>query len=276
MGKLKILIPTDFTVQAEYAYLMVNKLQEKIPVEVHFLHVMSVPDTITMDNAGKIQTCGDISESSIIDQKLIAERKLENLKTVYGDHIHVHFDLGKVTSKIVSYAETNNFDLVVMGTKGAWGFKEKLSGSETQMIARNSKIPVLSLMCDRSELVIKNILIVHDFTMPNKINLSLLNKLINAFQAKVHLLHILANESQRASLIQSMNAFAELNNIKNYESHILVDLDIENGVVHFNQMHQMDLICIGTQGKGGFFHSSITEKLVNHLFKPIISYHLNS
>jgi nucleotide-binding universal stress UspA family protein len=278
MEKLKILIPTDFSVQAEYAYLMVKKLEEKIPVETHFLYVMSVPDTITMDKNGNIETCGDISVSSIESQKTIAERKLQNLKTTYGEGIHVHFDLGKVTNKIVTFAEENKFDLIVMGTKGAWGIKEKLSGSETQMVARYSKTPVLSLMCDRSDLIIQNILLVHDFSAPQNLNLTLMHKLINAFQTKVHLLQISTNhsESEKNALLQLMDKFAELNHISNFEKHILNDNDVENGVIHFNQMHDMDMVCIGTHGKGGLLHSSATEKLVNHLFKPIISYHLNN
>ena len=165
-----------------------------------------------------------------------------------------------------------------MGTKGAWGIKEKLSGSETQMVARHSKIPVLSLMCDRSDLVIENILLVHDFSSPKNLNLTLLHKLINAFQTKVHLLQI-ATENvvvEKSALLKLMDDFAVLNQINNYENHILNDKDVENGVIHFNQMHDMDMICIGTEGKGGLFHSSATEKLVNHLFKPIISYHLNN
>ena len=55
MESLKVLIPTDFSVQAEYAYLMVKKLEEKIPVEIHFMHVLGVPDTVTMDKNGNIQ-----------------------------------------------------------------------------------------------------------------------------------------------------------------------------------------------------------------------------
>lgn len=46
---LKVLIPTDFSVQAEFAYLMVKKLAEKVPVEIHFLHVLNTPDTVTLD-----------------------------------------------------------------------------------------------------------------------------------------------------------------------------------------------------------------------------------
>ena len=274
MGSLKILIPTDFSVQAEYAYLMVKKLEEKIPVQIHFIHVLSVPDTVTMDNEGVIQTCGDISVEYVVSQKEIAQRKLNDLKTIYGNEINIHFELGKLTDKIVTFSKKNDFDLIVMGTKGAWGLKEKLSGSETQMIARQSEVPLLSLMCDRSDLVINNVLLVHDFRSPKKENLSLLHKLISAFNAKTHLLQIIFNENEKQAIEPLMDRFAIENSIANYEKHFLIDKDVENGVVHFNQMQDMDLICIGTHGKGGFFHTSATEKLVNHLFKPIISYHI--
>ncbi|MBP9070045.1 MAG: universal stress protein [Bacteroidia bacterium] len=275
MTSLKVLIPTDFSVQAEYAYLMVKKLEEKIPVEIHFLHVLSVPDTVGMDKNGNIQTCGEISVDFVVSQKDIALRKLNNLKKIYGNDINVHLELGKLTEKIVSFSKTNGFDLIVMGTKGAWGLKEKLSGSETQMIARQSQVPLLSLMCDRSDLIIENILLVHDFRTVRKENLSLLHKLIVAFNTKTHFLQIIFSESERAAIEMSMDKFARENSIINYDKHFLIDKDIENGVVHFNQMHEMDVVCMGTHGKGGLFHTSATEKLVNHLFKPIISFHIN-
>ncbi len=277
MESLKILIPTDFSVQAEYAYLMVKKLEEKIPVEIHFMHVLGVPDTVTMDKNGRIQTCGEISVDYVVSQKDIAMRKLNNMKAIYGEQVHVKLELGKLTDKIVNYAHDNKFDLIVMGTKGAWGIKEKLSGSETQIIARKSKIPLLSLMCDRSDLVIQNILLVHDFSQPKKENLNLLHKMIKAFNTKTHFLHIISkeNDTQKQAIYTAMDKFAMENNVSNYDKHLLVDKDIENGVVHFNQMQEMDVICIGTHGKGGLFHTSVTEKLINHLFKPIISFHLN-
>ena len=278
MESLKVLIPTDFSVQAEYAYLMVKKLEEKIPVDIHFIHVLGVPDTVTMDKNGNIQTCGEISVDYVVSQKTIAERKLNNLKTLYGSDIQSHLELGKLTEKIVSYAQSNHFDLIVMGTKGSWGLKEKLSGSETQMIARQSTVPLLSLMCDRSDLIIENILLVHDFSNPKNENLALLHKLIKAFNTKVHLLQISKDTSDKhkSSIMSQMDEFALANSISNFEKHVLNDSDVEKGVIHFNQMQEMDIICIGTHGKGGLFHQSATEKLINHLFKPIISYHLKN
>ena len=277
MDKLKILIPTDFSVQAEFAYLMVKKLGEKTPVDIHFLHVMNVPDTVTMDDRGNIQTCGEIDVKHVLKQKEIAERKLAELKQIYGADISSHFVLGKVTDGILAFAEANQFDLIVMGTKGAWGIREKLSGSETQLIARKSKIPVLSLMCDRSDLDIQNILLVHNFIHPAKEDLQLMQKLIKVYNTKIHLLQITSGkvDAEKTFVEANMKSFAELNNITNYECHLIHDKDVENGVVHFTQMSNMDIVCIGTHGKSGIFHQSATEKLINHLFKPIISFHLN-
>jgi len=277
MEKIRILIPTSFSVQAEFAYLMVKKLEEKIKVDIHFLHVMDVPDTVTLDARGNIQTCGEIDINYLVKQKEIAERKLLALKNVYGTDINTHFVLGKVTDGILSFAEANHFDLIVMGTKGAAGLKEKLSGSEAQIIARKSTIPVLSLMCDRSDLTIQNILLVHNFASPATVHFQLMHKLMNAFNAKIHFLQIITGkEGAEKELVQAnMKKFAAMNNIPDYECHLIDDNDVEKGVVHFNQMNNMDIVCIGTHGKGSLLHHSATEKLINHLFKPIISFHLN-
>ena len=277
MESLKILIPTDFSVQAEFAYLMVKKLEEKTSIDIHFLHVLNVPDTVSMDSRGDIQTCGEIDVNFVVKQKEIAERKLENLKVLYGNHINVHLVLGKTTDAILDFSDSHGFDLIVMGTKGASGIKEILSGSEAQIIARRSKIPLLSLMCDRSDLQIQNVLLVHNFSNPKKEGMGLMHKLIKAFNTKVHFLQITSGkvESELGIVESDMKHFAELNGLVNYECHLINDKDVENGVVHYNQINNMDIICIGTHGKGSLFHQSATEKLINHLFKPIISFHLN-
>jgi nucleotide-binding universal stress UspA family protein len=277
MSNLTVVIPTDFSVQADYAYLMVKKLEEKIPVKVHFLHIMQVPDTVTMDANGKITTCGDIDVKHVETQRDIALNKLNYLKALYGNHVELHLRLGKLTDGILQFAQETKADIIAMGTKGAFGWKEKISGSETQVVARKSPIPVLSLMCDRSDLQIKNILLVHDFSKPEKLDLNVMQKLMNAFGCTLHLLQITSGnpDAEKAAFEQKTSEFAKLNGIEKYESHLLKDTDVENGVIHFNQMHDMDMVCIGTHGKGGLLHASATEKLVNHLFKPMITFHLH-
>lgn len=276
MEKLKILIPTDFSIQPEYAYLLVKRLEDKLPVEVHFLHVMTVPDTVTIDENGSINTCGEIDINFLQVQKQMAERKLNHLKETYGNDIQTHLLFGKVTDQIVNFSASNRFDLVAMGTKGAWGLKEKLSGSDTQMVTRKSEVPVLSLMCDRSDLQINHILLVHDFNSPHVHGLDLMKRLLIAFDAKLHQLQWIdgIDDNQRAQLIEKMDAHAKNQDIFNYENHLITDADTESAVIHFNQMVNMDLICIGNLGNEGFFRSNSAEKLIKHLFKPIISFHI--
>ncbi len=278
MQKLKVLIPTDFTVQSEYAYLLVKRLEVKVEIEIHFLHVLQVPDTVTLSGKGVIETCGEIDVNFVKAKKEIADRKLANLKSLYGNSVYTHLILGKPTDGIVSFAEQNNFDVIAMGTKGAWGLKERISGSETQMIARQSKVPLLSMMCDRSELTIKNILLVHNFSNPKTESISFLKLLMNAFNPQIHFLEIVTKNSNRDQIQKNMDQFGELNQITNFEKHLLNDSDVESGVIHFNQMHEMDVVCIGRHGRTGIdkiIHPSATEKLINHLFKPILSFHLS-
>jgi nucleotide-binding universal stress UspA family protein len=277
MESLKILIPTDFSVQAEFAYQLVSKMSENLSAEIHFLHVMNAPDTVAMDAAGNIDTCGDIDINYLLKQKDIAERQLQQLRNLYGSSISCHFVVGKLTDQIINFAEANHFDLIAMGTKGAWGLDEIFSGSETQLVARRSKVPVLSLMCDRSDLRIQNILLVHNFNQPAKENMPFMHKLIGAFNTKIHLLQIKAckTAAEKSELETNMKTFATLNNISNFACHVINDTDVERGVAHFDQLNQMDIVCIGTHGRGGLFHHSATEKLINHLFKPIISFQLH-
>lgn len=278
MDRLKILIPTDFSEQAEFAYLLVANIAAKVPASIHFLHVMDVPDTVTFTEKGGFETCGEIDVKTLETRKSIIDRKLANLKTLYGQGIETHIGLGKLTETIASFAEHGNYDLVAMGTKGAWGLKEKMSGSETQLVARHSKVPVLALKCDRSELAFKEVLLVHEFSDTKAENLEPMKKIVKAFGSRLHLLQIVQHEHEKAAALNAMDAFAAKNGLENIEKHTLLDADVENGVIHFNQMHDVDMVCIGTHGRKGFAHllrASATEKLLNHMFKPIFSFRLN-
>lgn len=273
-----MLLPTDFSVQADYGYLMVKKLSEKMPTEIHFLHVLAAPDSVTMDPEGNIHASDDLDISFLNTQKDIAIQKLEQLKTLYGQDIQTHLTVGKLQDEIVHFSVIHQFDLIVMGTKGARGLRERISGSETQITARKSHVPLLSVMCDRSNLQINNILFVHDFNDIAVENLHFMKKCLKAFDAKLNILHVVKGDeaAHRAEIEQKMKQFAELNLLDQYESHIISDTTIESGVTRFNQMKEMDLLFIGTHGKSGLFHHSVTESLINHLFKAIVSFQLNN
>lgn len=269
--KIKVLIPTDFSVQSEFAYQMVKNLSQRSQMEVTFLHVLNVPDTVTLDENSEITTCGEIDVEYVRTQYEMAVNKLDDIKRK-NEGVNTAIDLGGTTSKIISYAEEQDFDLIALGNKGASGLAERFIGTEAQMVARNSSVPVLTLMCDRSSLDLNNILLVHNFKENSEQDLNLLKVFIRVFDTKLHLLQIAQESDEHEQIKENMRIFAQNNNIKDFEMHILNDTNVEEGVAHFNQMNDMDIVCIGTHGKGGILHKSATETLINHLYKPVISF----
>lgn len=271
MEKIKVLIPTDFSIEAEYAYMMVNNLSKKANMEITFLHILNVPDTVTLGKDNAISTCGEIDVEFVTIQRNMALEKLNELEEK-NPGVKTELIFGHTTTGITKFAEENNYDLIALGTKGSSGFAERFIGSNAQLIARRSNVPVMTLMCDRSGLELKDILLVHNFEENEPQNLKLMKRIMDIFGTKLHLLQIATKNDNQDKIKENMAIFAQKNELKNFEMHVILDHNIEEGVNHFMESHDMDVLCIGTHGKGGFFHKSATETLINHLYKPIISY----
>lgn len=270
-AKIKVLIPTDFSIEAEYAFKMVNSLSEKANMEITFLHILNVPDTVTLGMDNVINTCGEIDVNFVTVQRDMALEKLEELKEK-NEGVNTELIFGHTTTGIIEFAEENNFDLIALGTKGTSGLAERFIGSNAQLIARKSDIPVLTLMCDRSEIQVDDILFIHDFEESEAQNLKLMKHIIKIFDTQLHLLQIASDNDDEDQIRENMAIFAQNNEIVNYETHIIHDKNVEEGINHFTAENEMDILCMGTHGKGGIFHKSATETLINHLYKPIISY----
>lgn len=268
---IKVLIPTDFSVQSEFAYQMVKNLSKLSEMDVTFLHILDVPDTVSLTADNKIVTCGEIDADYVKTQYDMAENKMADIKRK-NEGVSTDIVLGSTTSQIVDYAKKHNYDLIAMGTKGSSGFAERFTGSEAQHVARKSEVPVLTLMCDRSSLDVKNILLVHNFEENDNQSLDLLKLFIKNHNTSLHFLQITQSDGDHTMIKSNMDVFAQNNNLEDFTPHILVDSNVEEGVTHFEQMHDVDIVCIGTHGKGGILHKSATERLINHLYKPVISY----
>lgn len=274
---MRILIPTDFSILSEFATIMADKFKKIKGAEIHFFHVVEWGDT-ERDSEGKL-TLGEGEDSHSLEERLADARQKMNelIEKRKGDSFHIQF--GPRTKTIVDYASDNLFDLIIMGTHAAHGLSKWLTGTETQHIARYSKIPVLSLMCDRSDLEINDILMVHDFAKKPDTKMPLLKVLESGFSAKIHLLYVLTGAAEEDQLKKKMEEFSLNNELQSPGFHFHADRDVAAGITHFNQMNNMDLIIVGTEGRRGLgrlLKSSVAENLINNLYKPVITYHLES
>ena len=79
----------------------------------------------------------------------------------------------------------------------------------------------------------------------------------------------------------SKQAYADLDeflkemNLNNVQKHIYNDVSVEKGILNFAEKFKADLIGISTHGRKGlahFFNGSISEDLVNHAKRPVITF----
>lgn len=274
----KILIPTDFSELSEYALHTAEKIAVSLGAEIHALKVLAAPGDAYFDDKGNMLECKDYDMTKFEQERLENEAKIKDWLKDSKVPVHVVVKYGNMIDDIVAYITTHEVELVVMGTSGASGWKEMFVGSNAEKVVRYSPVPVLTIKCDKPDWEVKKILLVNDFKEPKVENLEMVKALQAVFDAQIHLLKIEKNKETNRKAFQNMEKFTELNQLENVEFHIQTSNKIEYGVFYFAHDHSIDLITMGTHGRTGWEHlmkGSISENLVNHMYKPILTFKLN-
>ncbi|HET9055762.1 MAG TPA: universal stress protein [Chitinophagaceae bacterium] len=138
----KILVPTDFSTCANNAVDFAVHSAKMLPAEIILLHAFEVKGNIYTDYMGINK---EFNQSLLDDMR----QKLQDLKKNIeeAEEVKVTTELVKGTVKdvVAEAAVNNNADLIVMGTLGASGLKEKIWGSKTASIIGSTYIPVMAI-----------------------------------------------------------------------------------------------------------------------------------
>ncbi|MFY8188690.1 MAG: universal stress protein [Flavobacterium sp.] len=270
----KILIPTDFSDSAENALKVAAQIARANNSELILLHMLELPS-----QGGDAVVAGhNIPELMLF--KNVAIEKLDNLiEADYLDGLEVsevvQFEMA--FDGIMNISKKNDVDLIVMGSHGASGFKEMFIGSNAEKVVRSSDVPVLIIKKDLAKFEVKNFVFASDFSDEIKKPFQKALEVAEKFNAHLHLVMVntLNNFKSTSAANHIFEQFLEGSNAKNYTTHIYNDASIEKGVLNFAKSVDADLIGICTHGRNGlshFFNGSISEDLVNHAMKPVITF----
>lgn len=270
----RILIPTDFSIYAENALKVAATIARKNNCEIFLLHLMELPtqmnDAVT-------------SGSSIPAVMLFIKKAKETLQKIkeqpYLDGITVYASVQfeKAFTGILSFNKKNEIDLIVMGSHGTSGIEEMLIGSNTEKVVRLSEIPVLVIKKNIRNFNFNNFVFASDFSEETKKPFSKMIEFAKMFTVNLHLVMICTPNSFKTTKIyeEIMKKFIASFEINNYATHIYNDVNIESGIINFSNSIHADLIGLCTHGRTGFahfFNGSISEDLVNHTIKPVITF----
>lgn len=269
----RILVPTDFSEHAEDALKVAAQIAKKNNSELILLHMLELP-----------QQSNDaiVGGTSIPETMLFMKKANETLDEIasreYLEGIPVTeiVKMDKPIHGITQISKDYNIDLIIMGSHGSSGVEELLIGSNTEKVVRNSEIPVLVIKKNIPNFNASTIVFASDFSEEAKKPFEKLLNFTKLFNSKIHLVTICTPNSFKPTHVseKAMADFVAEFNINNYTTQIYNDTNIEKGIINFSNRINADVIGMCTHGRTGFahfFNGSISEGLVNHAVKPVIT-----
>lgn len=274
----KILVPVDFTEVSKFGIDIAKKIAKTSKVELHLLHIITLPSHILLSNEGELIEDGEMDITELKNQKIEAEIKMRNLlDTLTEFEVKSCVCFGHVNEETIKYSEKHTMDLIVMGTHGATGIKEYITGSHAEYVAMHSTAPVFTVKCDRSEMIVKSIVFANSFKGEVKNFPSIIKDIQEAFNAEMHLLRVNTPNTFMSDdeVLVNMKKFADNHLLKNVKFSVINDKEVESGVEKYCLYNNVDVISIGSRQRTGvnkLINGCVSADLVNHVFKPIITY----
>ncbi len=276
----KILVPTDFSKQAEYALEAAAQLAKKNGSEIIMLNLLEFPEDMVDPVTGTATAAGPAAIMMMKNarKKFIAFRQKEYLQglkvteTVLGH---------KTFEGIMDVSKKQQVDLIVMGSKGASGIEGAVVGSNTEKVVRTSEIPVLVVKGKTDVFAVNDFVFASNFDEECKETFENALEFANKLNATIHLVSI--NTPQKfndtASLNKKMEDFVKNYEIEDYTLNVYNDFSIAKGIVNFAKFIDADLIGMGTHGRKGishFFSGSRGEEVVNHAALPVVTFKIKN
>jgi nucleotide-binding universal stress UspA family protein len=233
----KVLVPTDFTEEAEAAVSHAAFIAKSFDGEVVLLHVVS-------------------SDKKTDEAKEKLKKEAAKAKSAYGVNVISEVRKGSIFDKIPEVADELNVMLIVMGTHGVKGVQH-LTGSYALKVIGHSKVPFIVTQSKKSKSKIKDLVLPVKFSDEGKSNLSITASIAKHFGAVVHI--FASNESDEFIRIKVSR---EITFAKHYFDERGVKYEVEVAPEHGHFIPQMldyandidaDMIAIvNASGDGGF------------------------
>ncbi|MBE7639181.1 universal stress protein [Salegentibacter sp. BLCTC] len=189
----KIIIPTDFSENANNALRYACQLFKYEKSELILLHAY----------AEKVYADENVLSNALMDElkavtKIRSEEELGKISLKVHDEfcnprhkVKLIAAFGDLVDEVNSLVNSENADLVVMGTRGLTNDSSLGMGSNTLMVLKYVQCPVLAIPANFTYNEPKNILFPTNFLIPyQKRELKVVGEIARDFNSKIHFLYL--------------------------------------------------------------------------------------
>jgi nucleotide-binding universal stress UspA family protein len=275
----KILVPTDFSVNADKAFEYALQIARKVAGEIILLHVCSLPDPeyavqpegIRDYNQLKI---AELSEQLARYQEMVNGKEWVSIRTLLVD--------GDAVDVIVEKAIAYDADLIVMGTRGAGALKALLFGTRTAAVMAASRIPVLAVPEAYDGGVPEKILLAVD-REESPVLLRPLFRLREIFGATLNTMVFSDEDEPAVALVEHAETISRLTEkwkntfaVNSMQSEHVLGEDFCNTVSSYLKAKDVNLLTLVTHRNRDLqqlFHRSQTRKMACYTRVPLLALH---
>jgi len=135
-----IMVPYDKSEPANHAFEYALDLAKKYNSTISIVSCVAIQvPTDPYFGTAYMETTKLLREDALSSISKI-EPRLRELNIPFKTEV---LEVISITESLISYAESHNVDLIVMGSRGLGGFKKLLLGSVATGVSQHSKCPVL-------------------------------------------------------------------------------------------------------------------------------------
>jgi nucleotide-binding universal stress UspA family protein len=269
-----ILMPTDFSETGLLALNYAAEMAQLFKAKLHLLHVIEVPDYVFNIPEAQLHFVKQDSLEQITSKKI--EEIATDIRRRFNLEVVSMCSTGRIPSEVISYAEEQKADIIVMGTHGAKGLDEYFLGSNAFRVVERAACPVITIQRKAGTGGFKEIVLPIDNLLHSREKTEYTVALASRFNARVHILGLL--ETEEPAEIAKFNI--KLDTVE--ESVKKGGLQYIRKIVHGNNLAQAALDYSETAGAdliailedqesklGGI--GPFAKQIVNHSRIPVLS-----
>ncbi len=279
----KILFTTAYALSSKNTWQFVIRLAKHFGAQITLMHVY--------EDASVSFLLGNLDEEMVENLETFNASKFEEEKKRlhkfvidntpkedYSAAVKFIVATGNTASAILQEEQENNYDLIVMGTTTSSSLTDALIGSVSQKVLSQATTPVFLVPPMAAYHGIKKIAYATNFESGDLNAIQHLMEWVQAFDAKLHLLHVdrkTYGGTQAAERMENLIRIFKENSESDSISYQLLEGNITKSIEEYLKITGSDMIALTTHKRGFFaqlFDSSVTNQIALESMVPVLIY----
>ncbi|CAC9976246.1 universal stress protein [Flavobacterium sp. WLB] len=275
----KILFPTDFSEAATNAFVHALEFAKVVKAELILLHTFEIPvydSQFFPENYASIYSSIELAKFEMFKDEIpklraiAAERNLDNIVIK-----HRLMD-GDLVYNLKNAVEEDEIDFVIMGTTGVSDWTKFFTGSNTNSVISEVKVPVLCVPIDAKFKKIKTIGFTTKYREKDKAELRKVLKIAKKTDAKVKSLYVRSSSTDVTDMTikEWQTEFAN----ENVEFLVLPSDEVKETILDFVLFKDIDILTTIKHKRSfleSIFDSGFSQKITKEVSIPVLIMHEN-